>query len=110
MIPQHPKGAGSRRRVVDTVLSLLGSSERTTRMTLNHGLRNLRVSHDTLLQSLPADPANSAWTDNHPGAGSRGALLVPGRHGARSWLPLHHHTRHHHLPECRAVGKSVQTT
>ena len=60
-------------------------------MTLNHGLSNLGVSHDTLLQWLPADPADSAWTDNHTGAGSRvhGLFQVA---TARLWLPLHHHT------------------
>ena len=40
-------------------------------MTLNYGPRNLGVSHNTLLQWLPADPADLAGTDNHPGAGSR---------------------------------------
>ena len=49
--------------------------------------------------------AGPRHTATPPGRAER---LVPGRQGPRSRLPLYHHFRHHHLPDCRTAGGFIQ--
>ena len=66
--------------------------------------RLLEPSRHTASGSCSAGPVTQ---QRPPG---RAEWPVPGGQGTRSRLPLRHHFRHHHLPDCRTTGNLFNST